>query len=195
MKIEINTPQINALRNEVEKRVGKVNGHDKFIKLEALIEEKCREHISITTLQRLWGYSTRNASKISERILDIIAEFIDAGSWEKFCAIVNYSKESELFHGKDVINCSNLTSGTRLKLEWHPGRICEIEYLGNNRFIALNTENATIKPGDTFRCLQIEKGRELNMNNFTRRGEPESNDTCYVVGKTNGLTSVEFIKD
>ena len=75
MSILIDSPQIKALRNEVEKRVGKINTHDKLTRLEGLIEDKCNDHVSITTLQRLWGYSTRNASNVSERILDIVSQF------------------------------------------------------------------------------------------------------------------------
>ena len=197
MKIEINNPQIIALRNEVEKQVGKISGHDKFVKLEALIEDKCKEHVSITTLERIWGYSTRNASFVSERILDIIAKSIDAGSWNNFCTELKSvdNKESELFEGKDVIKSSNLATGSRIRLAWLPDRVCDIEYLGDNRFIAVRTENSTIKPGDTFRCLQIEKGREMFMDSFTRNGEPEDNCARYVVGKTNGLTQAEHIKE
>ena len=160
-----------------------------------MIEVKCKEPISITTLQRLWGYSTRKAENVSERILDIIARFIDAESWENFCKVMGESEESEIFDSKHIISCKDLREGSRLRLGWLPDRICEIEYLGDNRFVAVRTENATIRPGDTFRCMQIQKGRELYMDNFTRNGEPERVDTRYVVGKTNGLTMVEHIKE
>lgn len=191
MSILIDSPQIKALRKEVEMRVGMINTHDKLAKLETLIEEKCKEHVSITTLQRLWGYSTRNASNVSVRILDIVSRFVDAGSWENFCAA--RSKDSELFCMEGSIDCSTLATGTRIRLAWLPDRVCDIEYLGNNRFVAVRSENATIKAGDTFCCLQIEKGRELYMDNFTRSGEPESHGTRYIVGKSNGLTSVELL--
>ena len=194
MSINLNSPMISALRNEVERRIGKVNGHDKFIRLEALIQEKCKEFISITTLQRLWGYSTRNASNVSERILDIVARFVDAKNWEDFCTGMSNRSESELFNSEDAINCSNLKIGARIRLAWLPDRVCEIEYLGNCRFVAVKAENATIQAGDTFHCIQIEKGRELHMDNFTRCGEPES-DARYVVGKTNGLTQADYLKE
>ena len=198
MKIEIATPQIKALRDEVEKRVGKINGHDKFIKLEALIEEKCREHISITTLQRLWGYSTRNASNVSIRTLDVISRLADADSWDDFCKKIHAGgdNESELFSSAEAINCSNLAVGTRIRLAWQPDRVCEAEYLGNNRFVAIKCENSGIKPGDSFCCLQIQKGRELYMDNFTRCGEePSATGARYLVGQISGLTTAEIIEN
>ena len=192
MSILIDSPQIKALRNEVEKRVGKINTHDKLTRLEGLIEDKCNDHVSITTLQRLWGYSTRNASNVSERILDIVSQFVDAKNWENFCATIK--TDSEQFYGEEVIDCRSLEVGTRIRLGWLPDRLCDVEYLGDNRFVAVKSENATIKAGDTFRCLLIEKGREFYMDNFTRCGEAESCGTRYVVGKNNGLTLVQLIE-
>lgn len=194
MRINIENSDVAALREKVEKVIGKINGHDKFLKLETLIEEKCKEHVSITTLERLWGYSTRNANNISEGILDIISEFVDAKSWDDFCKSLHERKESELFESKDTINCDKLEKGIRIRLGWQPDRICDIEYLGDYRFVAVRTENASIRPGDTFRCFQIQKGRELYMDNFTRHGEQETNsNTRYVVGQINGINIIEFI--
>lgn len=194
MSINIDNQQVKELREEVEKIVGKISGHNKFIELTSLIEDKCKEHISITTLERLWGYSTRNANNISERILDIIAEFVDAKDWHHFCHTPRNNKESELFRNDSIINCNKLEKGTRLRLGWMPDRICEIEYLGNNRFIATRTENSSIKPGDSFSCLQIQKGRELYMDYFAHSGETGTDSNVrYVVGQINGLSIVEYI--
>ena len=194
MSINIDNQHVKELREEVEKIVGKISGHNKFIELTSLIEEKCKEHVSITTLERLWGYSTRNANNMSERILDIIAKFVDAKDWHHFCHTPRNNKESELFRNDGVINCSKLEKGTRLRLGWMPDRICEIEYLGNNRFVATRTENTSIKQGDSFSCLLIQKGRELYMDYFTHSGERVNDSNArYVVGQINGLSIVEFI--
>ncbi len=194
MSINIDNQHVKELREEVEKIVGKISGHNKFIELASLIEEKCKEHVSITTLERLWGYSTRNANNMSERILDIIAKFVDAKGWHHFCHTPRNNKESELFRNDGIINCSKLEKGTRLRLGWMPDRICEIEYLGNNRFIATRTENTSIKQGDSFSCLLIQKGRELYMDYFTHSGERVNDSNArYVVGQINGLSIVEFI--
>ena len=117
MSVNIDTPLIAALKIEVEKVVGTISGHDKFVKLTELIESKCKEHISVTTLERLWGYSTRSANRISERILDIIARFVDTKNWDDFCAIQNVNIESVLFEGDDIINCDNLKINSSLKFE------------------------------------------------------------------------------
>ena len=193
MSIKIDSPQIKALITEIENITGNISGHDKFVKIANLIESKSKEHISITTLERIWGYSTRNASNVSERTLDILASVVGAKSWNDFCTQQSSNKESELFENNDTINCDNIEKGTLIRLGWQPDRICIVEYLGNYRFVAVESENATIKPGDTFRCLKIQKGKEFHMDNFTRCNEPTTSNAQYVVGRTNGLSIVEII--
>ena len=196
MSIDIDSPQLAALREEIEELVGKMYSHSNFTHLSGLIGYKCKEHISVTTLERIWGYSTRNASKISIRTLDVIARFVDHADWETYCKYLHekLQKCSELFHTADAINSCNLATGTKVRIAWQPDRVCEVEYLGNNRYVAVKCENSSMKPGDTFTCLMIQKGRELYMENFTRCGKEPAGE-CYVVGQISGLTSAEIIKD
>ena len=193
MSVKIETPQIKTLLSEIDTILGHTTGHDKFAKLSNIIEERCKEHISVTTLERIWGYSTRKANNVSERTLDILAGVVGAKSWNDFCALQSRRTESELFETSDIINCDSIEKGTMIRLGWQPDRICVVEYLGNFRFVAVESENATIKSGDTFRCLKIQKGRELYMDNFTRCNEPEPSNAQYVVGKINGLCIVEVL--
>ena len=196
MGININTPQIWALRCEVEKVFGKISSHSCLHKLSEEIEQKCKEHISVSTLERFWNYSTRNATNISVRILDIISCFVGADNWKDFCDKYhkNSNRESELFENKKTINCGTLKVGTQITIGWLPDRICVVEYMGDYRFVATHTKNSSIKPGDSFRCLQIERGRELYMDCFTRQGEEMDNSSArYVVGQANGITIIEII--
>ena len=196
MGININTPQIWALRCEVEKVFGKISSHSCLHKLSEEIEQKCKEHISVSTLERFWNYSTRNATNISVRILDIISCFVGADNWKDFCDKYhkNSNRESELFENKKTINCGTLKVGTQITIGWLPDRICVVEYMGDYRFVATHTKNSSIKPGDSFRCLQIERGRELYMDCFTRQGEEMDNSSArYVVGQENGITIIEII--
>ena len=124
MNIRSDAPQVVALRNEVEKIAGTVSSHSVFEKLSGLIEIKCREYVSVTTLERLWGYSTRGSNNISVRILDILARFVGAVDWNGFCRNVLElcGVESEMFVAKDVINSSDLVVGDCLRLRRQIGR-------------------------------------------------------------------------
>lgn len=193
MNIRSDAPQVVALKKEIENGVGAVSSHSFFEKLSANIEARCSEHISVTTLERLWGYSTRGSNNISVRILDILARFTGAKDFNDFCREVLKDRgiESEMFVAKDAIKSSELAVGTCIRLAWLPDRVCEVEYIGNNRFVAIRTENSSIRPGDSFSCIQIQKGRELYMDCFARKGEPVGSDR-YVVGQLSGLTIVEI---
>ena len=135
----MDSPQVAALRDEIEELVGKMYSHSNFIHLSGLIGYKCKEHISVTTLERIWGYSTRNASKISVRTLDVIARFVDCADWEEYCKRLHDKMQmsSGIFLAPDAINSNNLVIGTRVRIAWLPDRVCEVEYLGYNHFIAL----------------------------------------------------------
>ena len=196
MSINIDSPQLAALREEIEELVGKMYSHSNFTHLSGLIGYKCKEHISVTTLERIWGYSTRNASKISVRTLDVLARFVECDNWEEYCKRLRekFQRGSEIFRATGAINSNDLTSGTKVRIAWQPDRICVIEYLGGNRYVAVKCENSSMKPGDTFTCLTIQKGRELYLENFTRCGKEPAGE-CYVVGQISGLTTAEVIKD
>lgn len=194
MNINPNTPQVDALRKDIEKKIGSISSHSVLKNLSALIEERCKEHVSVTTLERVWGYSTRNCKNVSVRILDILACFAGYDKWEGFCNFLRHSQrcESQMFKSEGCIDSNAIAVGTRIRIGWQPDRICDIEYLGENRFLVTRTENSSIQPGDSFCCLQIQKGREFYMDHFTQKGESKSNSR-YVVGQFNGLTMVEII--
>ena len=192
MNIKADIPQIALLKQHVERSIDfSLTTHGDFVRLSAGIEFTMREHMSESTLERLWGYSTRRYDTVSERTLNVLARFVGLRSWDHFCqSISTASGESELFTGI-TINSSDLEVGSRIRIGWPPDRICIIRYLGDNRFVAEQTLNSTMQAGDTFSCLQFQKGRQLYMDNFCKKG---SSDTQrYVVGINSGLTTLEII--
>ena len=76
MNFESNIPQIAVLRKRVEERFGKpLTIHNDFVMLVEDIEKCLREHISETTLERVWNYSTRGNNSVSLRTLDVLAKY------------------------------------------------------------------------------------------------------------------------
>jgi hypothetical protein len=96
-----------------------------------------------------------------------------------------------------AITSQSLAIGTRLLIGWQPDRLCEICYLGDNRYEVIRTENSSIQPGDKFSCLLFEKGRELYLDLFQRANEPgaPNPDARYVVGQNHGLTTIEILNE
>lgn len=195
MNIKTDMPQVAALREQVEETVGfQLKTHSQFVALMDLIDERLREHVSESTLERVWGYSTRGYDTISQRTLDVLSRIVCADNWDDFCRRLRVDSqcESELFSCDGVVS-SELAVGTRLRIGWMPDRLCVIRYLGDNRFVAEQTENSSIRPGDTFSCMQFQRGREMYFDCFCRAGEAASERNRYVVGQRNGLTTLDVL--
>lgn len=195
MAIKSNIPQIVALRKSVEERFGKpLMVHADFVELVSQIEILLRQHISESTLERVWGYSTRGYDTVSLRTLDVLALYAERCNWQSFCTNIvrNNECESEMFDTEVIISC-DLAVGDRLRIGWFPNRICEVRYLGNNSFVAEHCENSKMQPGDTFTCPQFTLGKELTMTNLHQAGTPENRLKMYSVGSKNGLTTLRHL--
>ena len=196
MSIQANIPEIAALRREVENKYGTpLHTHAHFVSLTEAIEVALREHISPTTLERVWGYSTRHYDTVSRRTLDVLARYTDKESWDSYC---NYLKqmngtESDFFTD-GLLSVSTLSIGTRLRLGWQPDRMCEVRYMGDYRFVVEQVRNGSLQVGDTFACLQFQLGKMLYMDCFKRANEDSKEEQRYAVGRENGLTILEIIK-
>ena len=199
MNYKADIPQIATLRDRVEHSVERVmKTHADFVALVIEIEQALKQHVSETTLERVWGYSTRGYDTVSEHTLDVLSKMVGMSGWKEFCEKLREEAqvESELFTANAIVSCG-LAVGTRLRIGWQPNRLCVVRYLGNNRFVAERTENSTIQPGDKFSCLMFQKGRELYLDMFQRaddEGAPDVN-ARYVVGQRNGLTTLEMLND
>ena len=196
MSIQANIPQIAALRREVGERFGgQLKTHVHFVSLTDAIEMELREHISPTTLERVWGYSTRHYDTVSRRTLDVLARYAGLGSWEDFCARLKDEASSESdFFTDGIMAVSALKEGTRLRLGWQPDRVCEVRYMGNNRFVVESVTNGSLRVGDTFSCMQLQLGRLMYMDCFQRVGETPAENQRYAVGRENGLTLLEVVE-
>lgn len=195
MSIQRDIPQILALRERVESRFGKkLSVHADFLALVAVIEMEQRQHISESTLERVWGYSTRGYDTVSLHTLDVLSQYATGCYWEDFCRLLHNESgcESELFD-VEHISSSDLSVGDRLQIGWLPDRLCEVRYLGDNRFVAERCENSKLQEGDTFSCLQFSLGKEAILNDFTLSATTSVAPKSYVVGRKNGLTTLHLL--
>ena len=193
MSVSVNIPELVILRSRVEETFGQpLETHNSFIALVGAIEAAVREHLSESTLERMWGYSTREAPAISLRTLNVLSKYVGSSTWTGFCADLKLSSqiESEEFTGDSIVT-ANLSIGTHLRLGWLPNRQIGLEYEGENRYIILASLNSSLKPGDSFECIQIQAGRPLYLDRFRRAGS--QNEARYVAGERSGLTLVQVL--
>ena len=192
MTIKSDIPQICALRERIENKLGKpLTTHSDFIELTSLIELELRQHISESTLERVWNYSTRGYDTVSLRTLNVLSNYAIGQNWSSFCDLLKKENkiESEVFN-LEVISTQDLNIGDKVRIGWMPNRICIVSYLGDNRFIAEQCENSTMKEDDTFVCHQFILGKELVMSDF--RQNPNDSGKVYIVGKEHGITTLNI---
>ena len=161
--------------------------------LATLIETETHEHISDSTIKRLWkpslGYAT-----VSTHTLNLLSCYAGYPHFEEFCRKLseNGILESELYADKHGIRTVNLSPGTLLHIAWLPDRECTLRYLGDNRFEAVETHKSKLQPGDTFSCSGFTPGRPVYVDNLQRGGESFDQ---YAIGTAHGLTRVEIVGD
>jgi len=191
MRVDINTPEISALRRAVEQKFGcPMRAPRHFSSLSYDIEESLKEYLSETTLQRVWRYKA-GYSTVAIHSLNVLCRYVGYSDWEAFSRQLDddANVESKLFDG-NCIDVDSLRVGAKVRIGWRPNRLCVIRYLGNHRFEAIETHNSKLSEGDTFTCVRMQLGREMCLDRLVR-GE---SDMSYVIGTRNGLTTLEKIE-
>lgn len=194
MAIDSKSPEIVILKERIESLFGRrLEVHSDFEELRDKIFSTTKEHISETTLERIWGYSTRGYNSVSKRILDILSSYTGAGSWYLFLHRMKEteSSESDLFD-LDSINSIELHPGARLRIGWPPDRDCVIRYVGDNRYVAEETSNSKLLPGDTFSCNQFQLHRPNYLTDL-KDANGNLKGRSYGIGLRHGLTSLQLL--
>lgn len=126
---------------------------------------------------------------MSLHTLNLISRYIGKKDWQHFCDSLAESGliDSDMFEG-EAIRSVDLKIGDKLQLGWLPDRLCVVEYLGNNRFRALECENSTIQPGDTFSCIEFRLNLPAIMEHFIAAGNDSLTPKRYVAGLKHGIS-------
>lgn len=199
MAIESGLPEIAELRTNVETAAGfKPMVHNDFTNLSDMIQKSLREHISETTLERLWNYSTRRYRTVSLRTLNVLARFAGYEGWAAFCQFLNAEGgcESEIFDYESVFS-EDLCEGDRVRIGWQPNRLCHLKYLGDNRYEAIQCINSKMREGDRFTCVQFQLGSPLYLDQYCKSvaDSKDRQPVRYGIGLKNGLTILQVIHD
>ena len=188
--MEIDRPEIYELRLRIETSIKrKIQTPADFDFLRGIIWERTHEQISTSTLKRLWGYvdgvdSARNST------LNVLSKALGYESWDAFILKLKLENmdNSDLVMSESV-SSSDLKIGDRLMIAWQPNRVCLLNYLGDNQFEVMESQNSKLKVGDTFRCGLFILGEPVYINDLRQNngtGEPK----LFVIGNKSGLTKL-----
>lgn len=195
MSVKRNSPEIVALKREIEEKSDvRPQVNDDFEKLREKIFEEVKELVSVTTLQRVWGYSSRTVENLSLHTMNILSGYMGLKDWDAFCERLHSTamSQSQMF---DIagISTADLNSGDRLVIGWQPDRLCTLCYLGDNRFITEESVNAKLKKGDTFSCLHFELDKPLYLENL-QSADGSVSGKRYGAALRHGLSTLQMKK-
>ena len=181
-------PELNFLLQKAEEKYAhRITVPKDFELLAENISQTVHERISASTLKRLWGYDAYDSTP-SPVTLDILAKYVDAGSFKKFCESLKQDPAySSGFLHTEHIESRSLQPGDTLEIAWNPNRLVTLSYLGNYCFRVVESQNASLASGDEFEAVIFLKGYPLYLAQIERKGEVLP---AYVAGIQNGLTRV-----
>ncbi len=140
--------------------------------------------ISATTLKRLWGYLNEPLTP-RRTTLDVLARCSGWPDYEAFLAGDTPELESGAVGTKVIRVERDLRRGDRIKVMWHPSRVCVIQYLGDGAWKVLAAEKTRLTQGDTFRCNMLISGEPMYLDDLSHN---TSTGGLYVCGSRSGIT-------
>ncbi len=186
---DIDEENIARLRKRVEEtsHMTFVTPKD-FDQLVKIIYERTGSRISATTIKRIWGYINETSSS-RRSTLDVLAKYCGWQSYGDFVKGERPDAESGFIDVSVLIAESDLAPDDVLRIMWQPSRMCEVVYLGDNRWKVLRSEGTRLAPGDTFKCSTIMSGEPLYLDDLIHNGRPGG---LYVCGRRHGVRFTFF---
>lgn len=162
----------------------KINSPNEFIWLSNELN-KYGEHISPTTLKRIWQYIP-NTNTPRNSSLSALARQLGYNDFSHFATSLAEGDEqsSTPVLGTSLHPSKELGVNARLRLTWAPSRIVVIRHLGNGNFVVESSLNSKLSAGDTFNCEMLIEGEPLYLDNLVQADRPP---TGYVCGKRSGI--------
>ena len=188
--MEIDRPEIYELPLRIETSIKrKIQTPADFDFLRGIIWERTHEHISTSTLKRLWGY-VDGVDNARNSTLNVLSKALGYENWDAFILKLRSENvdNSDLVLSESV-SSGDLNVGDMLLIAWQPNRVCRLKYLGEDKFEVVEAQNSKLKVGDTFRCGLFILGEPVYINDLRQNngtGEPK----LFVVGNRSGLTKL-----
>lgn len=175
---------VDLLKQAIERKIGRtLRTPADFDFLILKMEEEGADTLSLSTLKRIWNYVPASCSTRFST-LSVLARFLGFYDFSDFCRSIEI--ESDFLTNMEVRSC-DLRINDMVKISWFPDRMCSLRYLGNNRFIVVESQNAKLLPGDTFSTLVFRLKHPLYATELYRSGY---NMHSYVAALRHGLSEI-----
>lgn len=186
--MHIYKPEIVELLSIVEKKYKKnLQTTTDFEEFSYHLKTVLGEHISTSTLKRLWGYvNDQHAPRQST--LDILSRYINHNNFNEFCHWLKSSDtyNSSFFSTKQILT-KDLIPGEEIEIGWSPNRYLRLQYTGNGLFLITKALQSKLQKGDIFEVSAFLLGQPLSLPYIIRDGQRTS---PFIAGRNGGLTLI-----
>ena len=167
------------------------SGHDlrlpsdcEFLSLD--IESRIGVHIGATTLKRLVGFA-QDERMPHTSTLDAIARYLGYTHWDELSKIEDQGN-SDFDTPEDEVRSADLQPGANIEITYLPDRELRFEYLGDNRYRVLGSENSKLQKDDEVEIHHFMLHHPLLVVNVWRSGESLGQ---FTAGRVSGLSSIK----
>lgn len=184
--MSISKKMIDQLKTDIETAINrKISTPKDFSFLRDSIFARLHVWVGRSTLMRLWNYID-NKVEPRESTLDVLSRYLGYKDWEEYKqnALLPKERQSSLVLCRKLSVLEDLAIGDRIRLTWQPGRVCDIEYLGDLKFLVVESEKTLLCKGDTFQCSLIVEGEPLYLDNLIHDNRPP---VAYICGMQSGV--------
>jgi len=181
------TSEIEYLKLEVLKSFGTrvpVDSFSDFKGLCADIEEKTHEHVSDSTLKRIWGYVALRP-KPRTSTLNILSQYAGRKNFNELCEEV---LDSSTFFSSRTVTYKEFADGAIVNVGWHPDRRVCFEHVSGATFRVIDGGTSKLRKGDTMQITEFVVGQPLYISRIVRDG---TRLQSYMAGKKMGILYVE----
>ena len=151
------------------------------------IESKTGIHIGATTLKRLVGFA-KDEREPHASTLDAIAHYLDYAHWEELKQVEDKGN-SDFNTSDDEIRSADLLPNTIVEITYLPDRIVRMQYLGNQHYHILESQNSKLQVGDEVEIMNFVLNHPLLALNVWRNGASLGQ---FTAGRVSGLSSIKI---
>ena len=184
------TPVIEELTTLLEQQYKRVlSTTTDFEDFSMFVYKKTGQHISASTLKRMWGY-VNDAHKPRVETLDRLAACLGHKNYTAFVLWLKKStRYNSSFFAADGLASGDIGEGSTVEIGWAPNRLVTLRYLGDSRYEVTRSQNSKMQEGDKFVTGCFIKGQPLYLP-FLERDEERT--APFVAGRNGGLTIINL---
>lgn len=149
------------------------------------IQSKTGVRIGATTLKRLLGFAEDDRQPHAST-LDVIARYLGYAHWDELTAVDD--KGNSGFDATDEeVRSADLLAEAVVEVTYLPDRKISMQYLGNNHYQIIESENSKLQVGDEVEVLNFVLHHPLLVLNVWRSGQSLGQ---FTAGRVSGLSSI-----